>query len=84
MLVKILGIAGAVCTLVSVVGLINGLFGTNLGVGSRSGSSTTDAIPGDPVIVGFFVILGAICLTAAYFIGSRQTPGNQANLNQQN
>lgn len=84
MLIKILGITGVVCMLVSIVGLINRLFGMNLGVGTNSGSSTTGAIPGDPVIVGFFFILGAICLAAAYFIDKRQMRGSQTNLNQQN
>ncbi len=85
MLTKILGITGAVCMLVSVVGLINRLFGTHLGVGTSSGSSDTGAIPGDPVIVGFFFIVGAICLAAAYFIDKRQTArGTNAQLNQQN
>jgi len=84
MLVKILGIASAVCTLVSIVGLINRLFGWKLGVGTASGSASTGAIPGDPVIVGFFFILGALCLLAAYFIDKRQMRGVQANFNQQN
>lgn len=84
MLVRILGIAGAVCTLVSIVGLINRLFGWKLGVGTASGSASTGAIPGDPVIVGFFFILGALCLLAAYFIDKRQMRGVQANFNQQN
>ncbi len=79
MLIKILGITGVVCMLVSIVGLINRLFGMNLGVGTNSGSSTTGAIPGDPVIVGFFFILGAICLAAAYFIDKRQMSGSQAH-----
>lgn len=84
MLVKILGIAGAVCTLVGIVGLINRLFDWKLGVGTASGSAGTSAIPGDPVIVGFFFILGALCLLAAYFIDKRQMRGVQANFNQQN
>lgn len=83
MLIKILGITGAVCTLVSVVGLINRLFGTNLGVGSHSGAASSGAIPGDPVIIGFFFILGAICLLAAYFVGKRQSGINQSTINQQ-
>lgn len=84
MLVKILGIAGAVCTMVSVVGLINGAFGWNLGVGTRSGGSTTGAIPGDPVVVGFFFVVGALCLLAAYFADKRRTRAGRASLNQQN
>lgn len=72
MLIKILGITGAICALVSVVGLVNSVFGTHLGIGSRSGGSTSGAIPGDPAIVGFFFIVGAFCLLAAYFLGRRQ------------
>lgn len=72
MLIKILGVTGAVCALVSVVGLINRFFGANFGVGSRSGGSTSGAIPGDPVVVGFFFAIGAVCLLAAYFLDKRQ------------
>ncbi len=82
MLVKILGIAGALCALVSVIGIINGLFGTHIGIGT--GGATTGGIPGDPVVVGFFFIIGALCLLAAYFIDKRQTRGSQVELNQQN
>lgn len=82
MLLKILGITGAVCAMVSAAGLINGVFGTHLGIGS--GSNGTGAIPGDPAIIGFFFVVGAICLAAAYSIEKRRARVTQASLNQQN
>ena len=79
MFTKILSIAGAVSVLAAFIGLINGVFGTHIGIGTRSSSVNTGGIPGDPVVVGFFFIAGALCLVAAYFINKRQTRAARIN-----
>lgn len=56
---NILPIAGIVFILAGIVGLINKLFGTHIGIGT--GGSSTE-VPSDPVIVAVLIGIGLFFL----------------------
>lgn len=56
---NILPIAGGVFIFAGIVGLINGLFGLHIGIGT--GGAATE-VPSDPVIIAVLIVIGAICL----------------------
>ena len=68
--IKLIGsVAGMVFLLVGVLGIINRIFDTNIGIGGRTGAKVT--APTEPVLIIVLLILGAALLVIPKLLAAR-------------